>query len=50
MPVDLQCTECGHGHRIPDRRFDPATGGTGCPACGAREYTVRHDGLRWHPE
>lgn len=50
MSVTVVCDSCGHEHQIPDRTFDPDTGTTSCPNCGARPYTVRRDGIAWHPE
>lgn len=50
MPVDLECDVCGHRHTIPERPDDPDGGGTVCPECGAKPYTVRREGLVWHPE
>lgn len=49
MPVDLECDACGYHHTIPDRPDDP-DGGTVCPACGAKPFTVRREGLAWHPD
>lgn len=46
MP-NVECDECGHVHTIPERPF--GEGGTRCPECGARPYTVRREGLTWHP-
>nr|WP_090507535.1 hypothetical protein [Natronorubrum sediminis] len=48
MPVTIQCDDCGLEHTIPDRP-DQQDGGTGCPQCGARSFTVIRDGLEWHP-
>ncbi|ELY83795.1 hypothetical protein C486_01159 [Natrinema gari JCM 14663] len=50
MPVWLECDRCGSTQTIPERTTDPTTGGTQCPECGANAYTVRWDGLAWHPE
>ncbi|MFC4543769.1 hypothetical protein ACFO5R_17720 [Halosolutus amylolyticus] len=49
MPASIVCSTCGFEHRIPDRPLDRDRGGTGCPSCGDRGYTVEHSGLRWHP-
>lgn len=48
MPT-VECDNCGHVHTIPERPFTDG-GGTRCPECGARAYTVRREGLTWHPE
>nr|WP_236995987.1 hydrogenase maturation nickel metallochaperone HypA [Natronorubrum daqingense] len=48
MPVTIQCDDCGLEHTIPDRP-DQQGGGTGCPQCGGRSFTVRRDELEWHP-
>jgi predicted nucleic acid-binding Zn ribbon protein len=48
MPVALECNACGHRHTIPERTDDPDDG-TVCPACGATPYTVRRNGISWHP-
>ncbi len=50
MPVSIECDACGYQHTIPERIDDPKTGGTRCPNCGARPFTVRRNGLRWHPD
>ncbi|WP_339103442.1 hypothetical protein [Haloterrigena salinisoli] len=49
MPVRIVCDECGTAHTIPERP-DTDRGGTGCPECGARPYTVRRENLAWHPD
>lgn len=49
MPATLECDDCGDVHEIPDRPFEPGVG-TLCPNCGAHTYTVRHEGLDWHPD
>ncbi|MDQ2051535.1 hypothetical protein RBH26_13715 [Natronolimnohabitans sp. A-GB9] len=49
MPVRLVCDNCGDAHTIPDRP-DATGGGTACPECGSRSYTVRREGIPWHPE
>ncbi len=49
MPVWLECDHCGTEHTIPERS-DISGGGTRCPACGERPYTVRRRGLEWHPD
>lgn len=49
MPATVVCRACGLEHKIPDRRYDPVTGTTSCPNCGARPYTVRRYGIAWHP-
>jgi len=49
VPVWVVCRRCGLDHQLPGRTFDPETGTTGCPACGARPFTVRHEGIVWHP-
>jgi Zn finger protein HypA/HybF involved in hydrogenase expression len=50
VPVSVVCRACGNDHQLPDRAFDPETGTTSCPACGERPFTVRHEGLVWHPD
>lgn len=50
MPAWIECDNCGYEHTIPERDDDLETGGTRCPECGAKPYTVRRDGLAWHPE
>ncbi|ELY57417.1 hypothetical protein [Natronolimnohabitans innermongolicus] len=49
MSVHIVCDDCGASHTIPDRP-DADGGGTGCPECGGRSFTVRRNGLAWHPE
>ncbi|ELY74029.1 hypothetical protein C487_16459 [Natrinema pallidum DSM 3751] len=48
MPVRLECDRCGSAD-IPERTTR-TTGGTQCPACGAKASPVRRNGLAWHPE
>jgi len=50
VPVSIVCGNCGLEHLIPERTFDPETGTTSCPACGERPFTVRREGIAWHPE
>lgn len=50
MPVTNVCDDCGLEHLLPDRTFDPESGTTRCPNCGARSYTVRREAIEWHPE
>ncbi|WP_226006975.1 hypothetical protein [Natrinema salinisoli] len=50
MPVHIECDACGREHSIPDRPDDSETGGTHCPDCGAKSFTVRRAGLGWHPD
>ncbi|WP_222918785.1 hypothetical protein [Natrinema sp. SYSU A 869] len=50
MPVWLECDRCGSEQTIPERPDDPERGGTQCPECGGKSYTVRRNGLMWHPE
>ncbi|MFA9416946.1 hypothetical protein [Natrinema sp. HArc-T2] len=49
MPVWLECDNCGDEQTIPDRD-DAPSGGTRCPVCGERPFTVRREGLAWHPD
>ena len=49
VPTHLECDACGTAHAIPERPFEPGAG-TSCPNCGERPYTVRYDGLEWHPD
>ncbi|WP_201293927.1 hypothetical protein [Natronorubrum halalkaliphilum] len=49
MPVRIECDDCGLEHSIPDRP-DSESGGTVCPGCGSRPYTVRREGIQWHPD
>ncbi|MFC6719432.1 hypothetical protein ACFQHN_17870 [Natrialbaceae archaeon GCM10025896] len=50
MPGWIVCANCGLDHRIPDRTFEPDSGGTRCPEGGARGYDAAHEGLEWHPD
>lgn len=50
MPPHIECDVCGHHHTIADRPDDPDAGGTMCPECGGKPYTVRRDGIEWHPD
>jgi len=49
MPVWLECDSCGNEHTISERVDDPG-GGTCCPECGERPYTVRRTDIVWHPD
>ncbi len=44
----IECASCGFEHTIPEREDDPG-GGTRCPNCGEKPFSVRRDGLEWHP-
>ncbi|WP_217643676.1 hypothetical protein [Natrinema salaciae] len=50
VPVHLECDVCGDAHTIPERPDDPDAGGTHCPECGGKPFTVHRNGLTWHPE
>lgn len=50
MGVHIECDVCGREHTIPERADDPESGGTHCPECGEKPYTVRRENLAWHPE
>lgn len=47
MPPHIACSACSHEHRMPDRAFDPESGTTACPECGAGSFEVLAD-IQWH--
>lgn len=49
MPVELECTDCGHRHQMSERPLDSETNRTHCPKCDKTDFVVIREGIQWHP-